>query len=806
MINNYLKVASRNLLRQKGYSFINLFGLAVGMAGCLLILLYVQDELRYDRYPQQADQIYRLALEAQMPDRGQLTSATTPPPWAPALAADFPEVKSYVRFKTPLVSWLISHEPKDKRFNESGFYFADAGVFDMFSFKMIEGDPKTALQEPRTVVLTQTAAQRYFGEEDPLGKILRADNTYDFRVTGVMQDVPRNSHIKFDILASFASLLVLPIYNGNAYGNMQQNGLNPDVYTYLLLPKGVSASAFEAKIPAFLNKHLAGQIARLNIQLKPFLQPLTSIHLHSHLQAELQANGSVGYIFIFSAIAAFVLLIACINFMNLATARSTGRAQEVGLRKVVGALRGQLIGQFIGETMFLSVLALGLAVLFVKMALPLFRTLTGKALILSFSDPGSLLFMFGVTVFVGFVAGSYPAFFLSAFQPANVLKGSRRGGKMSARLRQALVVFQFAVSIAFMIGTGLVARQLRFIQNNPLGFDKKNVVVLPLGDPRARQVYQTFKNLLLPNQDIVAVSAVSSLPGGLTNLAFVLPEGAAPGQQVTMNSLFVDHDAVTAMGLELKTGRNFSLAHPTDIMQAFILNETAVRLLGWTESPLDKQLNLGNLPGRVIGVVKDFHLKSLHDPIEPLFLHLVPNPDPLHYMAVKIRPDNVSRTLAFIEEAWRRIYPQAPFAYTFLEDDYNGLYRTDQNRGRIFLAFSVLSIIIACLGLLGLASFTAEKRTKEIGIRKVLGASVPGLVRLLNMEFIGLVLLANAAAWPIAYLAMRGWLQNFAYRTSISMGLFFLTAAAAVLIALLTVSFQSLRAASANPVDALRRE
>jgi putative ABC transport system permease protein len=507
MINNYLKVAARNLLRQKGYSFINLFGLAVGMAGCLLILLYVQDELRYDRYPQKADQIYRLALEAQTPDRGQITSAMTPPPWAPALAADFPEVEAYVRFKTPLVSWLISHEPKDKRFNERGFYFADAGVFDLFRFKLIKGDPKTALQEPRTVVLTQTTAKRYFGEEDPMGKILRADNTYDFRVTGVMQDVPRNSHIKFDLLASYASLLVLPIYNGNAYGDMQRNGLNPDVYTYLLLPKGISTSAFEAKIPAFLNKHLAGQIARLNIKLKPFLQPLTSIHLRSHLQAELQANGSIGYIYIFSAVAAFVLLIACINFMNLATARSTGRAQEVGLRKVVGALRSQLIGQFIGETMFLSVLALGLAVLFVKMALPLFRTLSGKALTLSFSDPGTLLFMFGVTLIVGFAAGSYPAFFLSSFQPANVLKGFRPSGKMSARFRKALVVFQFAVTIVFMIGTGLVARQLRFIQDKPLGFDKKNVVVLPLGDPRARQIYRSFVDLLVKNPAIVAVSA-----------------------------------------------------------------------------------------------------------------------------------------------------------------------------------------------------------------------------------------------------------------------------------------------------------
>ena len=806
MFKNYLKVAARNLVRHKGYSFINLFGLAVGLTCCILIFLYVQDEFRYDRYPEKAGRIYRLALEAQTPGRGLITSARTPPPWAPVLAKDFPEVESYVRFKTPLVSWLIGYDARDRRFNEKGFYFADPSIFEFFSLRLIRGNPDTALKEPRSIVLTETAARKYFGDEDPIDKILRVDNTYDFRVTGIMQDVPRNSHIMFDILASFETLNVLPLYGGVQYGtNIQRFGLTPDVYTYLRLRKGYPPAEFEKKMPEFLNKYVGGQIAQLRIQMKAFLQPLTKIHLYSNLDAEVGANGSISYIYIFSAIAAFVLLIACINFMNLATARSAGRAQEVGLRKVVGAARNQLVKQFIGETMFLSILAMGLAVVLSILLLPVFRILSGKPLSLTLSSGWAAPALVIVTLLVGLISGSYPAFFLSAFQPAKVLRGSIKSGGVNAFLRKALVVFQFSISIIFMIGTGVVRSQLKYIQTKPLGFDKNNVVVIPLGDPRARVVYRTFKELILQSPDVLAVAASSELPGGLANIAFLRPEGAGPGEQVTMDFLFVDHDIVQALGLTLVSGRNFSLSFPTDTLQAFIINESAAKLLGW-DKPLDKQLGLGPLNGRVIGVVRDFHFKSLHQRVGPMFLHIAPTPDPLTHVAVKLRPGNIPRALAFLEEKWRRVYPLDPFAYTFLKDDYDGQYRAEQMRGRIFLAFSVLTILIACLGLFGLASFTAEQRTKEIGIRKVLGASVPSLARLLATEFVKLVLLANLAAWPVAYFAMRGWLRNFAYRTSVSPVMFLAVTLLAVVIALLTVSYQAIRAALANPVDAIHME
>jgi putative ABC transport system permease protein len=804
LFKNYLKVALRNFWKHKGYSFINLFGLAAGMTCFCLILLYIQDEFRYDRYVPKGDQVYRLALQAQTRDRGLLRTARTPPPWAPALAADYPEIESIVRIKTPLVSWMISYEAMEKRFHEKGFYFADASVFDFFGFELIKGDPATALREPSSVVLTETAARKYFGDDEPMDQILRADNTYDFRVTGVMRDVPKNSHFTFDMLASFPSLVALPIYSGNQYVDFQRNGLNPDVYTYLRLRKGTLPGDFEEKMPGFLNKYLARQMSQIGIRIEPFLQPLLRIHLHSNIEAEIGANSSISTIYVFSAIAAFIILIACINFMNLATARSAGRAQEVGLRKVVGAERGQLVTQFLGETLFMAVLALLLSLAFTRMLLPVFKLLSGKALSLSLSGVSLALGLVGVTLLVGLIAGVYPALFLSSFQPANVLKGSGKSGRANARLRQGLVVFQFAVSIVFIIGTGIVFSQLRFVQNKRLGFEKENLVVLSLGDPRARVVYRTFVERVTQSPEVVSAAGTSSLPGGLINMGFVRPEGADVSEQVPMEIIICDHDFLRTMGIELAAGRDFSLAHSTDVQEALLLNETAVKLLGWDEHPLDKQVYFGNISNRVIGVVRDFHVKSLHSKIDALFLHLAPNPDPIHYMAVRIRPENIGRTLKFIEKTWQEIYPQDPFTYSFLDEDFDHLYRAEHLRGRVFLSFSALTILIACLGLFGLASFTAEQKTREIGIRKVLGASPPSLVRLLTKEFIKLVFLASLISWPVAYFIMRSWLGGFAYRISIGPAVFFMATILAVVVALLTVGYQAVKAALSNPVDAIR--
>jgi len=776
----------------------------VGLTCGILVILYIRDELSFDRFAPNADRVYRLALQAQTRDRGLLRTARTPPPWATALAADYPEVERIVRIKTPLVSWMISRGAGDKRFHEKGFYFADPQIFEMFGFPLIKGDPATALKEPRTVVLTETAARKYFGNEDPMNQVLRADNAYDFRVTGVMKDVPANCHMVFDILASFESLVVLPIYNGNQYVNFRANGLNPDVYTYLQLKEGFPAADFEKKMPVFLQKHLGQQIAQLGLRLEPFLQPLTRIHLHSNIEAEIGANAAIGTIYIFGAIAVFVLLIACVNFMNLATARSSGRAQEVGLRKVVGAERSQLIIQFLGETVLMSVFSLVLALLLTVLCLPIFKTLSGKSLTLASSGPVLIPILIGITLLVGLIAGCYPALFLSSFQPANVLKGSIRSGKANARLRRGLVVFQFAISIVFIIGTGLVFSQLKFAQNKPLGFDKENVVVLSLGDPRARMVYRTFVDRFKNNPDVVNAAGASSLPGGLTGMGFVRPEGAAVGEQVMMENIFCDYDFLPTLGIELAAGRNFSLSFSTDVREAIILNETAVKLLNWNAQPLDKRILLGNLNNKVVGVAKDFHVRSLHTKINALFLHLAFNPDPIHYIAVRIRPGNVRRALGFIEETWRSVYPNDPFAYTFLDEDYGRLFQAEVLRGRVFLAFSILTILIACLGLFGLATYTAEQKAREIGIRKVLGASTRRLVRLLTMEFVKLVLVAGLVSWPIAYFVMRSWLQGFAYRAPIGPGTFVLATIMAVVIALLTVGFQAIRAASANPVDAIR--
>ncbi|MFC2166609.1 ABC transporter permease [Acidobacteriota bacterium] len=806
MFKNYIKTAFRNLKRYKGYSFINLMGLAIGISCCIIIMIYVQDEFSYDRYTEDYDQIYRITLNVQAPDRAEIQTARTPPPWAPSLAEDYPEVESYVRFKTPMVSWLVSREENNQKFHEKGFYFADETVFDFFGFEMVKGDPKTALIDPRTIVLTESSAEKYFRNEDPMGKVLRLDNAYDFQITGVIKDIPKNSHFSFDILASFSTLSVIPIYGGVEYSSWR-NGLGPDLYTYIRLTEGVLPSSLEDKIPEFLQNHIGNILNQLNLQFTPRLQPLSEIHLRSNLDAEIRANSDIRYIYIFSAIAIFILLIACINFMNLSTARSASRAQEVGMRKVIGAERKQLIVQFLGETLLLALLALLLSIILIFLLLPLFNSISGKSLEPTFWNPWIILGLAGITAFVGLVSGSYPALFLSSFQPAAVFRGALKAGKTNVRLRKFLVIFQFTISIIFIIGTGIVSSQLRFIKNKHLGFDKEQVVVLPMGDPQARQIYLTFKERALQNPNILSVSGTLSVPGGLIGALLMLPENAQPGEEVTMEHFMVDHDFVDAMGLELHEGRTFSLEYPTDTMEAFILNEAAVKHLGWEGSVLDKRIVLQNFKdGRVIGVVKDFHAKSLHQRIEPLIIHIAPDPDAFLQLVVKIAPFEYDRTITALEEAWSEIYPRDPFVYSFLDDDFDSLYRQEKQRGKVFLVFSVLAIFIACLGLFGLASFTAEQRTKEIGIRKVLGASVGSIVQLLSNDFLKLVLLGNLVAWPVAYYVMHNWLGNFAYRVPINLGLFFIAGLLALFIALTTVSFQAVKAALTNPADSIRTE
>ncbi|MCJ7682128.1 MAG: ABC transporter permease [Candidatus Aminicenantes bacterium] len=806
MFKNYLITALRNFNRYRGYSLINLLGLAIGMACCIIILIYVQDEFSFDHYAEFSDRIFRVVMDFETPDRGAVSIARTPPPWAPSLADDYPEVESYVRFKTPLVSWLVSDEEKDRRFHEKGFYFADASVFEFFNLELIKGNPATALVEPRTIVLTEETARRYFGDENPIGKILRLDNQYNFEVTGLMKNVPHNSHINFDLLASFSTLAVVPIYGGAPYVTWQ-NGIGPDLYTYVRLREGVSPLEMERKMPEFLNKYIGNLLTRFNIRINPHLQPLTDIHLRSNLEAEIRSNSDIRYIYIFSAIALFVLLLACINFMNLATARSAGRAHEVGMRKVIGAEKKQLVFQFLGESILLACLALVVSLILVALLLPLFNSLSGKTLALAFDNVWMWIGLAAITLFVGFVAGSYPAFYLSSFQPSAVFRGSLKAGRANLRLRKFLVVFQFAISIIFIIGTGVVQRQLEYVRNKDLGFDKEHVVVLPMGDPRARQIYRTFKDLALQIPEVIAVTGANNMPGGLMGFILIRPENVPEGQEVTMENVFVDHDYVQALGIEVVEGRTFSEEYGTDAAEAFILNETAVRQLGWKGNAVGRRLQItGFRQGQVVGVIRDFHSRSLHQKIEPLILIIAPNPDAFLQLAVRIVPGNFERTLRKIEDSWREVYPLDPFSCSFLDADFDRLYRSEKQRGKVFLTFAVLAILIACLGLLGLASFTAEQRTKEIGIRKILGASIRSIVGLLSMEFIQLVLLANLIAWPAAYFIMHNWLGNFAYRISMPLSHFFFAALLAAGIALLTVSYQAVRAAIADPVTSIRLE
>ncbi len=806
MFRNYLTIAYRNALRHRGYAVINVMGLAVGMTCCILILLYVQDELGYDRYASRHDRIYRLTMAIETPDRAETRTARSPTAWGWMLTDAFPEVEGFTRIKAPLVSWQVTYVEGNRRFNEPGFYFADPGILDLFDFRLISGDANTALNAPNTVVMTESTAARYFGDEEALGKVIRIDNTYDLTVTGVMEDVPRNSHMTFGFLGSFETLNVNPIYGGTDYGRNTQN-FGPDLYTYLLLAEGISPESLDPKLAEFIESRYGPALNQFNAQVEAELQPLTSIHLHSNLDGELGANSDIAYIYIFSAVAFFLLLIACINFMNLATARSAGRAREVGIRKVLGAYRVQLIGQFMGESTIMAVLSLIVAVGLVYAFLPAFNALAGKELIFAFDDMSMAFGLIGIVVLAGALAGSYPALFLSSFQPVAVLKGSSRAGAVNTNLRKMLVVLQFVISVVFIIGTGAVADQMRFVQDKHLGFDKEQLVVMPLGDPRQRLIYNAYKNKISGYPDVLGVTVANEMPGGLVNDILFTPDGAPEEELVRINNMWIDHDFIRTMGIELTAGRDFSRSFPTDTLQAFVVNEAAVNWLGWEGAPLDRKIRLGNFKdGRVIGVVRDFHVRSLHSGIEPMMLQLAPGPDPLHYLAIRIAPDDLAGTMGFLESSWREIYPDDSFTYTFLDEDFNRLYQNEARQGRIFRSFSILAVFIACLGLLGLASFTAEQRTREIGVRKVLGASASGIVALLSKEYVRLVVYANLIAWPIAYFVMNDWLDGFAYRTDLSPWIFVLAAALAIAVTMLTVSYRAVSVAHTDPVDALQHE
>jgi putative ABC transport system permease protein len=789
---NYLKIAFRNLLRHKLYSLINVLGLALGMACCLLIILFIQDELSYDRFHEKAGQIYRVA-KIEKRNEGVVNYPLVFPVVAPKLQEDFPEVLNAVRFE-PRLSVLVNRE--NKQFLEQRFFYADSNVFDVFTFPLIKGDPKIALKEPYTLVLSEETAEKYFGSQDPLGQTLTIDNKHDYKITGVLKNIPHNSHMKFDFLASMATEEA----ENPRYGKLWAWSC----YTYLLLPKDYPPAELEKKFPDFILRNRNEQAAKA---WTFYLQPLTRIHLHSNLSYELEPNSDITSIYIFSGIGFFILLIACINFMNLATARSSNRAKEVGVRKVLGAERSQLAEQFLGESLVLSFIALPLAVALVEIALPAFNALTNKAVTLnSLSHQAASFGLIGIVVLVGIISGSYPAFFLSAFHPSDVLRRKLRAGVKNSFFRRILVVVQFAISIVLIVGTVIIDSQLDFIRNKKLGFDKEHIVVVRIEEPEMQKRYEPFRQELLQNPGIKSVAGSTSFPGMNPNLSLFIPEGAEDKEPLKLRNVLVDYDFIETFGIEVKEGRDFSRDFPTDAKQAFIINESAAQEFGWETSVGKKLTDLDLGSGSIIGVVKDFHFRSKHQKIEPLILSIRPDERYIYFISVKFGQANAREILSLLQKKWKEYSPGRPLDCFFLDENFDKLYRAEERLSQIFSVFSFLAIFIACLGLFGLASFTAEQRTKEIGIRKALGASAANIVLLLSKEFTKWVIVANIMAWPVAYFVMNRWLQNFAYRISIGLWMFFLAAGLALAIAFFTISFQAVRAALANPADALRYE
>ncbi|MCB0291728.1 MAG: ABC transporter permease [Calditrichaeota bacterium] len=816
MFQNYLKITFRNMLKHKGYSLINIAGLAIGMACCVLILLYVQHELSYDRYHKQAENIYRLERDIFFQGHRSMIPVTAHP-YGPALESDFPEVAAAIRIWPSDTDYL----DQNQQYNRGNFIYADADVLNVFDWKMRLGDRSTCLEAPFTIVITEALAARYFPEGDPLGKVLTMQwgKDYDFKVTGVIEDIPDNSHFKFDAIASYATLY--SIRDEETMSTWFSN----NIFTYVLLKEGASPNALTAKLPAWMEKYMGNTARDLMgpevditdiITLK--LKPLTDIHLYSQLEHEIEPNGDITMVYVLSGIALLILLIACINFMNLATARSMSRAKEVGLRKVVGAPRSRLILQFLGESVVMALIALLLAVILIEALLPTFNYLTGKALAIPYREnPLAVLGFIAIALVVGIFAGSYPAFFLSGFQPITVLKGHLRSHPRGGLLRKVLVVTQFAISIALIICTIGVMNQLHYLRAKKLGFDKEHVVVIEINDatlryPRSEALLQS----LAQSPAVLSVAAADEVPGNRRYSDTMFHKdnsGVALEDMINLMYYQVSHDYIPTLGMEMAAGRNFSHDFPADTLGGYIINEAAVREIGWA-SPEDavgrdfgkvteiNPLTFGE--GKIIGVVKDFHFKSLRQEIEPLVLEL--NPRAKRNIFVRIRPENIPATLAFLEQKTEEFSPTYPFTYFFQDEYFDSLYRSEDRLQEIFGYFTFLAIFIACLGLFGLASFTAEQRTREIGVRKVLGAGLGSIAGLLSREFLKWVLLANLIAWPVAWYLMRGWLENFAYRTELGWLPFVLAGAAALLIALLTVSYQAVKAGLVDPVKALRYE
>jgi putative ABC transport system permease protein len=796
MIKNYIKIALRNFYRHKGYSFINIAGFAMGMACCLLIFLYIRHELSYDKHHQDAERIYRIAVDIRTQTANRVF-APIMPMTATTLKSDYPQVE-YVARALTTGSRLVKRE--ETFFYEDRFMYADQELFDTLTIPFVQGASQDALTRPQTVVISERMAHKYFGRMNPLGKTLEI-NQREFEVTGVVKDSPKNTHLKYDLIASLETL---------AEWEEMSNWHSTMFYTYLKLKPNVNLPVFSQQINRLADKYVGARLANRGITYHYFLQPISSIHLHSHIRYEVEPAGNPVYIYIFSCVGLFILIIACLNFMNLSTARSAQRAKETGLRKVVGAQRLQLIGQFLEESLLMASFSLFLAILLARFTIPFLNNMAGLSL--SFNeifDPIILISLVGGGILVGLAAGIYPAFVLSSFRPVATLKGTLTAGSHSSTMRTVLVVVQFAISAFLIIGTVVMYQQFSFMKNQYLGFEKDQKLILPLrGGISINENYETVKDLFSQHPSITGVTASSTVPGREVSNFGISLVGEEEEKSQSMFHLYFDHDFVPDYRIEILAGRAFQKGRKTDIGGAFLINESALRAFGWSspEQALGKQLQTG-YGGRVnpiIGVTKNFHYRGLQSEVEPLVMEFLP--ESFRCITLSIEITDLKETLAFVKSQWKTLFPSNPLESFFFDLDFDRQYHADAQIARIIGIFSLLGLIIACLGLLGLSSFTAESRTKEIGIRKVLGASVSGIVLMLSKQFTKWVLVANCIAWPLAYLAVNKWLENFAYRTKIEPWIFLISAGFTLFLALITISFQSIKVALANPIDSLRYE
>lgn len=795
MFKNYFKTAWRNLVRNKVFSIINITGLAVGLTACFLIFLYVRFETSYDNFHTKADRIYRVVTDTKTPTE-TIRQGITTGPLAINMKKDFPEVEDAVRLSRD--EFLV--RKGDIKFQEKRTLLADSTLFNLFDFTLISGNKHTALVEPMSIILSQTAARKYFGNENPMGKqVLLTGAAIPAIVTGIMKDIPENSHIQADMLVSLSS-------SKQIYGapTSDSEWTNHNYYTYLLLKPHTDAKALEKKFPAFMEFHHGRQARELQMQDWLSLEPLRDVYLKSDREANMM-SGSISNVYIFSIIAVFILLIAAINFINLTTARSTERAKEVGVRKVVGADRWQLTRQFIGESVIISLMAFVLSVLLCTLFMPLFNQLAGKVISKNiFSHPLNILILFLLSVGIGMLAGFYPSLVLSSFRPVQVLKGRFSTGTKGLLLRKGLVVFQFTVSIILIVGTIIVYTQLQYMRNQDLGFSKEQMIVINTNYDKNKDV---FKQSLNAVPGVLSVCYSSHVPGGGFNAAYTqLQNKAGEMQKTNIDLYFVDFNFINQYKFKLVAGRSFSNEFKTDSTQAMVINESAAKMLGYAspQEAVGRNFDQWGRKGKIIGVLKNFHFQSLQQSIQPLAMRF--EPWGLGTISIKVSTEKLPSTIKGIEDKWKQLIPNRPFEYNFLDDSFNNQYKAEEKFGNLFFNFAVLAIFISCLGLLGLASYSTIQRTKEIGVRKVLGASVSNIVNLLSIDFIKLVLIAFVIAAPVSWYGMNVWLKDFAYRTSIGWWVFAVAGIAAIVVAFFTISFQAIKAAVANPVKSLRAE